>query len=101
MSDIVKRLREFEHNWVDKLDMADACQDAADEIERKDAAIAELQSDLVSVEKVSEYRLEAIAELVGALKDARIYIAEVCVASVVNELDAVIAKYETTTKETK
>lgn len=32
--DIVERLREFEHNWADKLDMADACQDAADEIER-------------------------------------------------------------------
>lgn len=32
--DIVDRLREFEHNWADKFDMADACQDAADEIER-------------------------------------------------------------------
>lgn len=42
MSDIIERLREFEHNWADKLDMADACQDAADEIERNRAAIAEL-----------------------------------------------------------
>lgn len=49
MIDILERLREFEHNWSDKLDMADACQDAADEIERNRAAIAELVGALQAI----------------------------------------------------
>lgn len=78
MSDIVERLREFEHNWSDKLDMADACQDAADEIERNRAAIA---------------------ELVVALKYARS--CGIFATFVISDLDAIIAKHQqpTTTKE--